>query len=250
MNPSPEASNPNEARPGLQFRLGELMIGMLTLGLLLGFLRWLIPEGGGQAYSGNLDGIGSLQVATVVFTLLYCVPLYSALWAACFGWSSEAKFPTQPGHWLLISVGVSFCERMLTFEMDINDLDWRTLTVPLCWLPSCLIAMRALRHAPAPGWRAAFQYLVALRIAGIVAALAGVLVRLGAADPGHWSFELFVGGFIVIFPVLSCAALIRMMIAQTTDVEANIVRGPLHSLGMAVACFDLILPWPWWRMLH
>lgn len=250
MSPHPEIPTPDEARPGLQFRLADVMIGLLALGLILGFLRWLIPEGGGQSYSGNLDGGGTLQVATVVFTLLYFVPLYSALWAACFGWSSEARFPIQPGHWLLISVGVSFCERMLTLEMDINDMDWRTFTVPLCWLPSCLIAIGALRTAPTQSWQAAFQYLVALRIAGIVAALAGVLIRLGTADPGHWSFELFVSSFIVIFPVLSCAALIRMMIAQTTDVEANIARGLLHSLGMAVACFDLILPWPWWRMLH
>jgi cation transport ATPase len=197
-----------------------------------------------------LNEIGTLQVATVVITLLYLAPLYSAIWAACFGWSSEAKFPTHPGHWLLISVGVSFCERMLTLETEITDFDWHAVTVPLRWLPSCLVAIRGLRTAPTPSWRGTFQYLVALRIAGIAAVLIGVLIRLSTEDQGHWSFELFASSFMVIFFVLSGAALIRIMMAQTADIEAKTFRGAIHTLGVALACFDLILPWPWWRMLH
>lgn len=177
---TPQADSQSE-EPPTQFSLFSLF---LLVTALCALLSWLAPSN--DRFPGLLTV--TLRQFDPLFrhpddwkhiagflTLFYTVPIIAIVGAIIVDGRSLSRFPTEPGHWLLIMFGVTLLERaatlgLLCFAGYRNSFPWPIALYSwmLPWLAGAIISFRASRALSCEGWKHAFWLLGSCRM-GMVA---------------------------------------------------------------------------------
>src|SRR5262245_47816764 len=92
-----------EPPPRRRLTIAHLMLWTLGCAVALGFYR--------EITLAQQRPDGRFQIVMQVFGLLYCIPAGARIGTvflfAWMTWRGDRSFPTQPGHWLLLTEGVS-----------------------------------------------------------------------------------------------------------------------------------------------
>jgi hypothetical protein len=227
-----------------QMSLAQLLLWLMATCVILAYEQWRLKTGDNQ--SEAFRWYFNIQ-------LIFFAPLEGACLAAivlCF-WNlarRESRFPKEPGHWFLVTIGArNVCgalQEVINYavgEETFNALpEWLSVIYgSSAWIVSCIVAMIAARlFRQQPLWSAAFVLIVIDSLLPILQSL--LYVSFGG---NSWFLNATLWGFGSRI-VYSLPAVFIVWAAISEWSRGH--RDLLHWFGVAVMLLLIAAEWPVW----
>jgi hypothetical protein len=243
---SAELASPPEPRPR-RLGIAHLMLWTAGSAVTLAFLRGTFDEQRSESIQTLQKALALVQ-APFYGAALACLPL--VFWRPR---PAEQRFPTQPGHWLLLVQGVSLLTAMLVFVslphrangvvVAANAEEMQELLRQLAHrevlrlAPTLAVTLLAAWQMTRPRWRSMFLLMALGYGLGIIA--------FGAAAVGETQTLAMVGTELLW--LLQTISAVALLVCVLRDWAEGMTHDFLHTTGItarfAIVALGWIAPW-------
>jgi hypothetical protein len=244
--PKPLDTAPAVPAPGIRLSIAILLLWTACTAFVLAAFRPamakppLVFEGRDELAPMSGPPLLAMQIAVVTLAAL-CGAAIASLPLGMWKWTSNPRFPTQPGHWLLIcSGGVTLAVVVILWSLNI-DL-WITqmrlrgpivlLLVGVCFLSPALFVAAMVNVQGPLAWQAVFHIPFWLALGQLP-----VILLASPASPAFYLAELLE---LITF-VSACFWLVLLLGVAVGDLARGAHYDWLHRTGIAVVLTQIVL---------
>ncbi len=225
----PADSAQPSGRP-LRLSIGLLLLWTTTTALALGLASGL-ARSRDASFDAHLHSISYQRMLRKQDLLWFmAAPAYGAALAAAVvaaykGATQQRDFPTQPGHWLAVLLGIGTLGFFATMIPD-TDGPTQRLVATAVIITLAVVGCLAASSTPGPRrWRSALVVNAAGLCALVAVMIAGRASELDAAAPAMW--------MLLVLPALAIAVAVAMAaFAAAVDLVRPPSQGLFHWAGI------------------
>jgi hypothetical protein len=182
----------------------------------------------------------SAAVQSPIFGLGFSAWVLMIWRSAARRFRSEPQFPTQPGHWLLLLVGIAGFAWVLLNKLLSGQLVWFEYSQIACGILNLAMIILAAWFTPQP-WRSVFW--IAL-VRGLLQVWALILIALIFALG-----EQFYFGLSLMMQILEWGFALSLIIAAVIDWRWKTHRDYLHWCGLVALLATILYSFAAWWIL-